>query len=280
MTELSVISYNVRVDTTQDGAYGWAARREAVTALLRERGAALIGLQEALAHQRDDLVHGLEGYEAVGVGRDDGATTGEFNPILYQTGRLRLCRQETFWLSETPDVPGSMSWGAGYPRIVTWSEFEAAGGGRRLFLFNTHLDHQSERAREEGARLLRARMAAIAGSRPAVVTGDFNCESGSRPLQILVAPGADGLALQDAQNVAGEGHAGPAGTLTSNFREPLGPKIDFILVTAGVEVLRHAVLDEKAGDRFPSDHLPVLAEIRLRDQEGAGSQGANSSWLL
>lgn len=280
MTELSVISYNVRVDTTQDGAYGWAARREAVAALLRARGAALIGLQEALAHQLDDIVDRLEGYEAAGVGRDDGATTGEFNPILYRTGRLRLCRQGTFWLSETPDVPGSMSWGAGYPRIVTWGEFEAAGSGRRLFLFNTHLDHQSVRAREEGARLLRARMATIAGSRPAVVTGDFNCESGSRPLQILVAPGADGLALQDAQNVAGEGHAGPAGTLTSNFREPLGPKIDFILVTAGVEVLRHAVLDEKSGDRFPSDHLPVLAEIRLRDQEGAGSQEANSSWLL
>ncbi len=266
MTPLRIITYNVRVDTTQDGAYGWAARRKQVAALLRRHEPALIGLQEALAHQLRDLLARLPGYRAAGVGRDDGAAAGEFNPILYRAGRLRLRRQETFWLSPTPDAPGSLGWGAAYPRIVTWAEFEATGSGgsgRRLFLFNTHLDHQSERAREEGARLLRARLAAMAGPHPAVLTGDFNCESGSPPLQILLAPGADGLTLQDAQHIAREGHAGPTGTLTHNFDEPLGPKIDFILVTPGIEVLRHATLDDRAGDRFPSDHLPVLAEIRL-----------------
>jgi endonuclease/exonuclease/phosphatase family metal-dependent hydrolase len=260
---LRVISYNIRFDNPQDAANGWPHRQQQVADLLSRYEPALIGLQEALLHQLSYLSEELAELGAFGVGRDDGASGGEYNPILFRRSGLRLHRQETFWLSRTPEVAGSKSWGSDCRRIVTWGEFEERRSGSRFFLFNTHLDNKSSRAREEGARLLRSRIEAVAGGHPAIVTGDFNTTAGSRPYRILTEPGAKGFFLQDAHTITEAPHEGPAGTLNLNFGEPLGAKIDFIFVTPGVEVLRHAILADSADGRFPSDHLPVLADVRL-----------------
>lgn len=260
---LRVISYNIRFDNPQDGANAWSQRRERVAALLQRYEPALIGLQEALQHQLAYLTQELGTYGAFGVGRDDGATGGEFNPILFQMSQLRLQRQETFWLSRTPDVPGSKSWGSDCRRIVTWGEFETVDTGSRFFLFNTHFDNKSTRARIEAARLLRARIEMTAGRVPALVTGDFNDVAVSRTYQILTTAAANGFVLHDAHAVTQAAHEGPAGTVNLNFAEPLGDKIDFIFVTPGVEVVRHAILADAANGRFPSDHLPVLVDVRF-----------------
>jgi endonuclease/exonuclease/phosphatase family metal-dependent hydrolase len=262
---LRVISYNIRVDSPPTGPHAWSRRKAGVAALLRRYEPALTGVQEALPHQLDDLVAALPGTGAFGVGRDDGAGGGELNPILFQTARLRLRQQGTFWLSRTPDVPGSSSWGAGCRRIVTWGEFVEVATGTHFFLFNTHLDHQSALAREEGARLLKARMAAIAGQQPVVVTGDFNDVAGSPMFRLLTEPDGGDIVLQDAQQVAEVGHEGPAGTFNLDFAAPVGEKIDYIFVSPDVAVRRHAILDDAGGGRYPSDHLPVLADVRLPD---------------
>lgn len=260
---LRVISYNIRVDSPPEGPHAWSRRKAAVSTLLHRYEPALVGVQEALAHQLADLLERLPGYGAFGVGRDDGAAGGELNPILYLESRLQLRRQETFWLSQTPEVAGSSSWDAGCRRIVTWGEFEETDAGRRFFLFNTHLDHQSARAREEGARLLQRRVTALVGPQPAVVTGDFNDVPGSAMHRILVEPQPGALLLQDAQLVARGEHEGPAGTFNLDFTAPVGDKLDYIFVTTNITVLRHAILDDAGEEAYPSDHLPVLVDLRL-----------------
>ena len=154
MTPLRVISYNVRFNNPGDGINAWPERRDRVAALLRFHEADLIGVQEALAGQLDDLDAALPGHAWLGVGRDDGATTGEYTAIFYRTDRLELLDEGTFWLSPTPSVPGSVGWDAAITRIATWARFRDLRTGTAFVHLNTHFDHVGAEARTESARLI------------------------------------------------------------------------------------------------------------------------------
>jgi endonuclease/exonuclease/phosphatase family metal-dependent hydrolase len=168
-------------------------------------------------------------------------------------------------LSETPGVP-SKSWDAAYPRVVTWAKMKDTTSGKVFFHFNTHFDHRGVRAREESARLLLKRINTIAGPLPVVVTGDFNFNESSIGYQILTGKTAEKeigsqSSLRDARYLSQHGHHGP--TSTFNEFKALIPemKIDYVLVKGTVRVLQHGALSDTFNGRFPSDHLPVLAEI-------------------
>lgn len=259
-----VISYNIRFDNSQDGQNAWPHRKENVASLLRNRAPLLIGLQEALKHQIDDLSLRLPAYDWIGAGREDGRQAGEFTPIFYDKSRLTPARHGVFWLSETPQRPGSRDWDTDCVRIVTWAQFALNGAPGPLFHFNTHFDHFSETARVQSAYLLLEKLAEIAGDRPAIVTGDFNCTQRSEPYHILTQGGGSAAnALKDAHHHAQNGHHGPVGTLNPDFAGLVDEKIDYIFVTRHLHVLQHAILADAAGSQYPSDHLPVLARLAL-----------------
>jgi endonuclease/exonuclease/phosphatase family metal-dependent hydrolase len=260
---LRIMTFNVRYDTPSDGANAWPHRRDWVAALIRFHAPDAVGVQEALAHMLSDLDARLPGFARVGVGRADGGTRGEFSAILYQTDRLELLDSGTFWLSPTPEVAGSKGWDAAIERIATWARFRDRRTGCRHLHLNTHFDHVGEQARQESARLIRRRTAALADGIPVVVTGDLNADPASEPYRILTRDTvADATPpLRDAMMASRDGHYGPTSTWTA-FRaiEP-GRRIDYVLVSPRVRVLKHAILPDSWDGRFPSDHLPVLAAV-------------------
>lgn len=181
---LRVMSYNHRYDTSADtGVVDWANRCGKVASMIRFHDAHVVGTQEGKLHQLRDLEDRLPGYEWVGVGRRTGGD--EFAALFYDTRRLTLLGHETFWLSATPNEPGSKSWGAALPRIATWARVRTRRSEAPLFVLNTHFDHESKEARTKSARLIAETAGALAEDDPIVMMGDFNAAPSAPPYRIL-----------------------------------------------------------------------------------------------
>jgi endonuclease/exonuclease/phosphatase family metal-dependent hydrolase len=261
---IGVMSFNIRYGTANDGDNRWPNRRALLFDVVRGADADLVGLQEALDAQIREIVAAVPGYAVVGVGRDDGRTRGEYAAILVRTARFHVAESGTFWFSDTPSVIASRSWGNTVTRICTWARL-VDGDGRALWIYNVHLDHESQPSRERSARLLADRIAARPGAgEPVVVTGDFNAGEDNPALAVLTSPGVGaGLRLVDTFRVR-QPDAVDVGTFTGfAFGRTAGPKIDYILVEPATEVLDAAIVRTSRDGRYPSDHFPVTARIRF-----------------
>jgi endonuclease/exonuclease/phosphatase family metal-dependent hydrolase len=268
---IRVMTFNIRYDNPADGPDAWPHRSEGVAGLIRFHDPDLLGLQEAQRHQLEELQRLLPRYGWFGLPRADGGPSDEYSAILYRTERFDLLDHGTFWLSETPAAAGSRGWDARLPRIATWGRFRDRSSGETLMQINTHFDHIGVQARAESARLLKRWLAETAGELPILLTGDFNAPPESEPIRILADTSAP-PALRDAWAVSDDPPYGPNSTWNA-FRsiEP-GRRIDFIFVGNGVRVLKHAILsDTLEGGRFPSDHLPVLADVVIEAEAGSST---------
>jgi endonuclease/exonuclease/phosphatase family metal-dependent hydrolase len=262
---LRVLTFNIRYNNPGDGPNAWPLRRDWVAEIIRERKTDLVGMQEALPGQIADLEERLPEYAWYGVGRDDGKHGGEHTPIFYRKDRLERLDQGAFWLSETPEKPGSKSWDTAITRVAVWLKLKDRKTGQTFFAFNTHFDHRGQEARRESAKLTLRKIHEIAGDAPVVLTGDFNGTPDSPPYKLLTAePETDGaFRLRDAFSASANQPRGPTGTWNGFDRIVPGRRIDYILVTPMVQVVSHTTIDESRDERFPSDHLPVLAEVRV-----------------
>jgi endonuclease/exonuclease/phosphatase family metal-dependent hydrolase len=260
--QVNVMSFNIRLDLASDSMNAWPFRKDKVCAQIIYENAQLIGVQEALHHQLLDMLAGLPGYAYIGVGREDGKNKGEASAIVYDTSRFRVLEGSTFWLSETPGIPGSKGWDAAFPRVVTWAKFYDKKEKKVFFHFNTHFDHMGEIARRQSAAMLLHAVDSIAGKMKAIVTGDFNATPDDEPMQIILR--AKGFHLTDSKLVSIQPHYGPTGTFNGfESKERDDFPIDYIMFNHDVKVLRHASLSESWKGRFSSDHFPVLATLKL-----------------
>lgn len=173
-SDLRTMSFNIRYDNPGDSANAWPNRIRRVAGMIRFYTPDLVGVQEALKSQIDALLAQVPDYAWYGRGRDDGADGGEFCPLLYRRDRLELLESATFWLSETPDIPGSRGWDAACNRVVSWGKFRDKSNENEFYFFNTHFDHAGPQARLQSAKLLRAKIGEIAGPSPVILTGDLN----------------------------------------------------------------------------------------------------------
>ncbi len=253
---LRVMTFNLRLNIASDGPNAWPHRRDMVASMVRFHRADLVGVQEALPDQLSDLDALLPEFDRFGAGRT-AARSGEHSAIFYRNDRFEVLDQSTFWLSETPQVPGSKGWDAAYERIVTWGRMRDRRTGSTFFHFNTHFDHVGKVARRESARLLVQKIGEIAGAGAhVIVTGDFNDVPGSEAYDTLVSAG-----FLDTYTLSERPHHGPTSTW-NEFREiQPGRRIDFIFVGGAFRVLQHAILSDTFDGRFPSDHLPVVADV-------------------
>lgn len=253
---LRVMTYNIRYGTAADGPDAWPARRERLFAVVAAQRPDVLGLQEALRFQLDELHDRFAAFGEIGVGRDDGHTAGEFAAILYRTDRLAVDSSGTFWLSDTPEVPGSVSWGNHVTRICTWALFHDRTTGARFAVFNLHLDHESQPARERGAELVVRRAALIAPDLPTILTGDFNAgEDNPAVATVLHAGMRDTFRAlyPDARWV---------GTFNGFTGDSAGPKIDYIFAGPRWKILDAAIMRSRPGGRDASDHFPVTATLQ------------------
>lgn len=261
--QIRVMTYNIRYGNPCDQTHGWHRRRGAVASTIRFHCPDIVGLQEALHDQLGYLRERLPAYEWLSAGRRRAATAGEYAAIGYDRRRFDLEADATFWLSERPDTAGEISWDAKQPRLVRYARFRERETDTRFYHFNTHFDHFGETARLRSAELLRRRIDEITDDRPVVVTGDFNTRESEAPYRELTRHGYR-RRLLDARTVANYPHHGPDTTMTDFHQFIPEKKIDYVLVTDDVEVLLHgSCADTDADGLFPSDHLPVVACLRL-----------------
>ncbi len=274
---LRVMSFNIRYGTANDGENRWENRRDLVAEVIKSSDAGLIGLQEALKFQIDQILEDVPGYQLVGVGRDDGREAGEYAAILVRTDRFEVLDQETFWFSDTPSTPGSTSWGNSIPRICTRARVRHKATDRLVDIYNVHFDHRSAESRYRSAALLAERIGrSESDGVPVVVTGDFNAGEDSDPIQFLKGsgPGPDGGSplspglVDTFRQVQPE--AETVGTYNGFVGRDGGAKIDYVFVRAGQFEVSDAAIDRTNRDgQYPSDHNPVTATLVLVDRNEA-----------
>ncbi len=257
-----VMSFNIRYGTADDGESHWASRRELVFQTIQANDPDVIGLQEVLAFQGRELCAALPDYSFVGVGRNDGQQEGEFVPIMYRRKLLDPVDYGYIWLSEETDRPGVRGWDAACPRMLTWVRLRFKRNPlNEIYVVNTHFDHAGRQARLESAKIVR-RLTDTLGGRPVIVTGDFNCNPGSAPYEVLTGDRGNLAELKDthvALNLSGI----DAGTYNAFRGDRTGPRIDWILFNRRFEALECRIDRRDFGGRYPSDHFPIIAILRL-----------------
>jgi endonuclease/exonuclease/phosphatase family metal-dependent hydrolase len=257
---IRVMSYNIRYKNTIDSINGWEYRKGNVAALIKYHKVDVFGTQEANAEQLADMQQSLPDYKWSGIPRTS-AKNGEYTAIFYLKNRYDLLDSGTFWFSETPYVKESKSWDALYPRIASWCKLKDKKSGETFFFFNTHFDHRGEIARQKSAELIRQQVDSIAKKSPVIITGDFNSTENSVAYKKMI----EGGYIKDALSITETPHYGPLNT-ASGFAvstRPIRARIDYIFVNNKFRVLQHATITDQQEGRYYSDHLPVIAELKL-----------------
>lgn len=257
---IKVMTYNIRLDTPADGVNQWPNRIEKVAGIVQKYNPDIIGVQEALHHQLQDLIRLLPDYSYVGVGRDDGKEKGEYSAILYRNDRFGVLQQTTSWLSETPDVPGSKSWDAAITRVLTSVKFYDKVLKRDFVVLNTHFDHVGVQARYHSAAYLAGY---VTGTRaeiiPVVVTGDFNFERTESAYDALLLD-KHLFDTKPANDNTGTYCGFEVGKMECKA-------IDYIFHTKEWILKNYLVIADHDGTYYPSDHLPVMVEFELSAEE-------------
>lgn len=262
---LRVMTFNIRFDNPDDGPDARLHRKDFVASMFRFYQNDILGIQEGLVNQVKELDEMLPEFGWVGIGRDDGEEAGEFCAIYYKIERFDLIDNGTFWLSDTPDIPGSMGWDAAITRIATWARFNDKKNNRRFIVFNTHYDHRWREVPGKSSELILQKIDELAKGDPVVLMGDMNAVESQNPYKILADSelGPVRVDLFDGFYHSSFGHHGPAST-SNGFREiRSNRRIDYIFVNPKFSVIQHGILADIRDGHFPSDHLPVVADIEF-----------------
>jgi endonuclease/exonuclease/phosphatase family metal-dependent hydrolase len=271
------MTFNIRYDSGGIGSYfdsnGWlyiaGPRRDKVSSVVEAFAPDIFAVQEALNNQVNDMVGVLPEYVFVGVGRDDGETAGEYAGIFYRAVRFSERNQGTFWLSTTPEVPGTVFDGSGSIRIATWVALVDNLTGNPFIVLNTHFDNVSASSRERSAALIRQRLETLTGGMvPAIVTGDFNAGPNDTPLAIMKsASPSTATQMFDGYRVANPTVSPQEATYHDFTGRTWGQRIDFVLHTDAWRTDAAEVVRTAFDGRYPSDHYPVTGVLSW--QEGA-----------
>lgn len=256
---LCVMTYNLRY-ASPNPPNAWPTRRPLVREVIQQIAPDVLGTQEGLYGQIKDVASDLAEFDWIGLGRE-GGSKGEFMAVFYRKARLEPLAFDHFWLSDTPEVMGSTTWGNSNRRMVTWVKFRDRTTSGEFFLFNTHFDHQIQPAREKSAELVRQRVAALNTKLPVILIGDFNAAAETnKAYQILTGE----QFFTDAWLSARERHGQGIGTF-NDFKAavPNGSRIDWILTRGETRVDRAEIITFSRNNQFPSDHFPMVARLRF-----------------
>lgn len=257
---VSLMTYNIRLDVVSDGKNAWLNRKDFLVGQIKFYEPDILGTQEGLPHQISYMNEQLPEYKLIGEGRD-GGDKGEYSGIFYNKEKFKLISNNTFCLSDAPDTV-SMGWDAACRRVCTYGLFEDKKSKKRFWVFNTHLDHMGQQARDKGIELILGYIDKLnKKGYPAILMGDFNATPKSDLIENLKTK------MTDTHEVSLNGTFGPNETF-NGFKFTKVPKvrIDYIFISkkSRVEVLKHAVLTDSKNLKYPSDHFPVYVELKFK----------------
>lgn len=256
---LKVMTYNIRLNVASDGENAWPLRKDYFMAQMQFYEPDIFGIQEAMPGQVTDISNALSQYGQVGIGRD-GEGKGESSNIYYKKNRFILKESNTFWLSETPDKI-SKGWDAALNRVCTYALLKDRETKKTIWVFNTHLDHIGEEARIKSIELILSKIRSVnSKDYPVIFMGDFNSEPGTERMVSLKRE------MTDSRSVSENLPFGPSGTFNGfKHNESVTKLIDYIFISKNsrIKVKKHAVLSDSKDLKYPSDHLPVYAEMTL-----------------
>ena len=257
---LRVLSFNIRYANSGDKeGRSWTVRRDLAAQLIKDDRPDLIGYQEALRPMLDELGQKVPGYEEIGVGREDGKTKGEYSALWIRKERFTVQESGTFWLSDTPEIPNSMSWGNKITRICTWARLLDKPTGKVVHFYNVHLDHESQEARLKGTLQVLKHMEARTAATPWVLTGDFN--AGEDNPVITSIKNSPLQAIDSWRLLHPDAPATESGTFHTFTGVRHEAKIDYVFVPKGTTLIDAAILHNNRDGIYPSDHFPVRATI-------------------
>lgn len=263
--ELRVMSFNIRNSNAQDGENAWPKRIDFFFDTVTQFGPDLIGFQEVLAVQHDEIVKRMTGYAFSGVARDDGERKGEWSLIGYRRERFASVAQGDFWLSEQPEVVGSKSWDAALTRLCSWVRLREVATGREFVFANTHFDHKGVVARQEASRVISTRLPKIAAGLPAILSGDLNINEDNPAYGVLVRPDTPGaIAWIDAYRTVHPKRTPNESSFHAFKGGSTGSRIDFVFHTNHFTATAAEVVRTAREGRFPSDHYPVTAVLKWK----------------
>ena len=265
--EINVISYNIRYGNANDGKRCWKNRRSLLIELLRTHDSDLIGVQEALRFQLDEIRSELPDYGEIGAGRDDGKALGEYSALLYKTDRFKIDESGTFWFSDTPDEAGSKSWGNRIPRVCSWALLVDKNTKNGIYHYNVHLDNWSQYSREKSIELLINNICKRTYEYPVIITGDFNVFERNpviRSLKGLIPVKSPGFVpFIDAYREIHPRALGGTYNFFRGFR--FGPRLDYIFVSQDLLVRDVEIIRTSFGGMYPSDHFPIKALLKYEE---------------
>ena len=241
----------------------WPGRLPLVQKMLEEENFDIVGMQEPMWYQCKDMEKFLTDYAWVGCSVYGPMENGpyHYNPIFYRKDKFELMEWGRFWFSDTPDEPGSMSWGNTTPRMCVWARFKDKRNGGEFFHFNMHYDHKSKQSMENSSRLMLKKLEEIAGDRPAFFTGDYNSYDGSKAYLILAESGK----LTDSHTIADRTEN--TDIASWNEYKPIRhtekmENLDHLFVTPGIKVMSWRLVTTSYDGKYPSDHFPIVVKLR------------------
>jgi endonuclease/exonuclease/phosphatase family metal-dependent hydrolase len=252
---ITVASYNIRYDNPRDGDNVWSNRKEPLKALIQFHDFDIFGTQEAMIGQIEGIAE-LQQYAWYGKGRDDGQHAGEHCAIFYKKDRFKLLDSGDFWLSETPDKP-TIGWDSRVnKRVCSWGKFRDMKAKKEFYFLSVHFDNLGAVARRESAKLMVSKIKEIAGDKPVICVGDLNSTPETEQVQKMLT------ILRDSREISELPPYGPVGTTNSfKFDAPMKNRIDYIFVSKQIAVQKYGALNDSYDQKYPSDHLPIVAKI-------------------
>jgi endonuclease/exonuclease/phosphatase family metal-dependent hydrolase len=259
--DFKFMTFNIRYASN---ATDWNNRKAQVIGVIQDHSPDVVGLQEALRSQLNDMTAALTAYGELGVGRNDGKTAGEYSAIYYKKSLFAVDTTSTYWLSNTPETPGSIAPGAGSIRINTWARFRHLASGRHFYFNNSHWDNVSASARMLGARLIAERIANRAHRQdPVVFTCDCNEQISQEAVRYMLGQGGSPVALTSAYHKVYPADDPQSATYHNFTGNTAGRPIDHIFYSDSLSALSASIIRDHVGSQYPSDHFPVLSTIRV-----------------
>ena len=260
---IKAMTFNIRVDTFLDVFNRWKTRKDIAVNTINNNAADIIGIQEGLRSQVQDLHNSLPQYNLYSAGRSDGKQKGETCALFYRKDRFELINSGTFWFSKTPEKPGSKNWGNIPPRICSYLHLTDKSTDKSFYVYNLHLDNLSQNSRKKSINLLAQRVSNRPTNDPFIIMGDFNMEM-DNPAMVNLLQNKNYPKMVDAWNQANPGIP-TSGTRHGFNGKKTGPTIDHMPVSEGAIVLDVKIDHSNRNGKYPSDHFPVIATIKLPD---------------